>query len=112
LNDDLAAVDDVVLGDFDGDGRSDIAFQHLDIWRFARGGRGEALRLRDADVDGIQRIREGTVGRFLGGRRDVFLRFPTILRPRQSPYTRLAFYRFAYGSSSDRFVLHSRQKMR
>jgi FG-GAP-like repeat len=110
LNDDLADIDDVVLGDFDGDGRCDVAYESGDLWKFARGGRGTAIRLRDKDADLNRSIEKGVVGRFVAGRRDVFLRFPAPL----PLFTRsLNFVRWYYRSpSGDPFVAHSRQNMR
>jgi hypothetical protein len=114
LNDDLASIDDVVLGDFDGDRRCDVAYASGDLWKFARGGRGTAIRLREKDADWNRNIETGVVGRFIAGRRDVFLRFPEFkLPPLSLVITGLKFARWYYGSpSGDSFVAHSRQNMR
>jgi type II secretory pathway pseudopilin PulG len=113
LNDDLASVDNVVLGDFDGDARCDVAYESGDLWRFARGGRGRTIRLRDKDADWNRSIKRGVVGRFVAGRRDVFLRFPELKLPLLPVITGLNFVRWHYASpNGDSFVAHSRQNMR
>jgi FG-GAP-like repeat len=116
LNDELAEIDDVVLGDFDGDGRCDVAYASGNLWKFTRGGRGPAIRLRDSHADLNRSIGIGVVGRFVAGRRDVFLRFPGVRltpQPTPQPVHNLEFVRWQYPSpSGDVFVPHSRQNMR
>jgi hypothetical protein len=90
-----------VVADFDGDGRSDIAFDNGEqFWVFSSGGRGPLQSLRDADgLTSFATLDHLLVGHFDG-------------RPSAGIVTYGDPYRSAPGDVTDRFVIWHRERGR
>jgi hypothetical protein len=67
-----------VAADFDGNGKSDIAFNDGGTWRYSRDGRSSLALLRDGGSDGLFRsvsLKSLLIGSFDGGTRAKVVRF-------------------------------------
>lgn len=80
---------DAVAADFDGNGKSDIAFSSGQKWRFSRDGRGPLASLRDGSLLPVYpALKQLLVGRFDGGDRATVISWnmvphgaPPVFRP-------------------------------
>jgi hypothetical protein len=96
-----------ITADFDGDGRTDIAYRDNFRWNYSPNGRGEPITLRK----GFEPAKDLLVGRFDGGSRAQLVRW----EPVPSLASSLLAHRFEIWrglGSGDAFVTRSTQSMR
>ena len=64
-----------VAADFDGNGRTDIAFGERKNWRYSPDGRGPLKELRGGSAESFKALRELPIGTFEGGSKAQVLTF-------------------------------------
>jgi hypothetical protein len=106
--------EDAVAADFDGNGRTDIAFGNGRKWRYSRDGRGPIVTLRDGNLFPVYPpLRQLLVGHFDGGTRATVLSWNMVPRgtpPVFRPDLRLVMWRGL--GTSQAFGKRSSQNMR
>ena len=105
-----------VAADFDGNGRTDIAFTDGRRWVFSADGRGPLTTLRAADGPPRPELRALPVGRFTGGRRATVISFAVqvvLLPQNQTRVVTGAVLQLWHGlGSAATFATRSTQNMR